>query len=247
MSYGITFQNEKGFSVLNDGEMAFHYWGKITATKNTAEYQQVPLFNIPSHIKIRVYQNTPQGHRNPVFMKLHVNNDRWVANLIRTRDPDTNGSGIEMYVFVEAQYMPIDGWGALVKDASGKVTFNSSRPMLQISHTRWYVSWDMQNANNTRRDWSHSRKMAVPANAPNAYWRYRNRTFGWKEWYGGLVSVFNFSGTSSTQYWEMFGVAFMSWQYPLKKTAKETMINPQYFDWIFPDEYERFPNLGNFS
>lgn len=246
MAYGIMFQNEKGFSVLNDGEMAFHYWGKITATKNTAEYQQVPLFNIPSNVKIRVYQNTPLGLKIPVYMQLHVNNNVWVANLFRTRDPDTNGSKIEIYVFVEAQYMPIDGWGALIKDASGRVTFNSSRPMLRSVHTRWYVFWDMQNAKDTRRDWFHNRKLAVPANAPNAYWRYRDSVYGWKEWNGGLVSVYDISGTGLRE-WEMFGRAFRSWQYPLEVTAKETMINPQYFDWIFPDEYERFPNLGNFS
>lgn len=140
MAYGAEISDANGrvFARVDGGE-SYHYWGKVTIN-NTANWQEVSLFNMPASVPISVFIFCDFGGNENYLSRagkaeVRQVNGVWKARSYRSFIGETQPSfqSVTFYVFVPARYISALAYGMQCFNSSGVKVYDSSRALMQIA------------------------------------------------------------------------------------------------------------------
>lgn len=137
MAYGLEINNQYGRSVIEAGELAFFYAGKVTINHvhGVADYKELGGVDVNTPVIGFCVTETPTT--NPQFdgaawgtVDLALDNGVIKRYVISSADAPTGTFTI--YLFTTIDKVPREEYGLEMYDTDGSLQFNTTRPLLVV-------------------------------------------------------------------------------------------------------------------
>lgn len=134
--FGAKILNAAGSTIIGDGERAFLYWGKktvyLSASTNWGTASSlVSLFNIPVSVPLTLFAVSNSASGNGSLVQFEQSGSTHQARCI------SNAScTIEIYVFVDSNFVPRPSYGMEIFYSSGVTKWHSGRPAISYKNVR---------------------------------------------------------------------------------------------------------------